>query len=519
MISAPRPLHASDGAPLPMNRVLKALRKQFTVEVGPVTVVRRRHLDTFDHLLTDAGLHLEHHLARRVDQLVLTGATMPITMTAPAGADLRWPAMADVLVPGPLRDAVARASGIRALTVQSDQRRRVRRVELRNSDDKVVARLEIDEPAAPSETTPAPSLRVLALRGYDNDARRVTEIVTRAGLSDQPVSTTTYAEVFPPATRRAPMRQDPAATLLAQSLQGFAAAMSANLQGLIDDVDTEFLHDLRVAVRRTRSTLKLGRTALPDDMRTRWEPAFKWVGDLTTPVRDLDVYQLDLPKMASWLTAAQPGDLESFAEHLNARRSTARRTLLRGLRGVHYRTLMADWDEALAELASAGHEPDVPTAGQLSDQALSRAHRRVAKGGGAIDNDSPHEALHDMRKRCKELRYALEVFAPVLDPTMRKQAVADLKGLQDVLGRFQDSEVQRLALRDFAAEMMADGTSPAAVLAMGELIAHLEAEQARARREFEEVFARFERPENADRMRALSGDTTLGKATPTEATA
>ena len=124
-----------------------------------------------------------------------------------------------------------------------------------------------------------------------------------------------------------------------------------------------------------------------------------------------------------------------------------------------------------------------------------------------------------MRKRCKELRYALEVFAPVLDTTMRKQAVADLKGLQDVLGRFQDSEVQRLALRDFAAEMMADGTSPAAVLAMGELIAHLEAEQGRARREFEEVFARFERPENADRMRALSGDTTLGKATPTEATA
>ena len=60
-----------------------------------------------------------------------------------------------------------------------------------------------------------------------------------------------------------------------------------------------------------------------------------------------------------------------------------------------------------------------------------------------------------MRKRCKELRYALEVFAPVIDKDSRKSAVADLKDLQDVLGRFQDSEVQRQSLREFAEEMRA----------------------------------------------------------------
>jgi len=41
-----------------------------------------------------------------------------------------------------------------------------------------------------------------------------------------------------------------------------------------------------------------------------------------------------------------------------------------------------------------------------------------------------------LRKRCKELRYALEVFAPVIDKDSRKTAIADLKDLQDVLGRF-----------------------------------------------------------------------------------
>ena len=54
--------------------------------------------------------------------------------------------------------------------------------------------------------------------------------------------------------------------------------------------------------------------------------------------------------------------------------------------------------------------------------------------------------------------------------------------------------MQRRALRGFAEEMMADGTTAGAVLAMGELIGHLDAEQDRARREFDGAFARFARP-------------------------
>ena len=99
-------------------------------------------------------------------------------------------------------------------------------------------------------------------------------------------------------------------------------------------MDTEFLHDLRVAVRRTRSTLKLGRPVLPPEMRSNWEPAFKWLGDLTTPVRDLDVYELELPEMSGWLVAAAPADLGPFAVHVRRHRSAERRRLLRGLRST-----------------------------------------------------------------------------------------------------------------------------------------------------------------------------------------
>jgi CHAD domain-containing protein len=180
---------------------------------------------------------------------------------------------------------------------------------------------------------------------------------------------------------------------------------------------------------------------------------------------------------------------------------------VRGLRSARFRRLMTDWEEELAQLVDTLEDADQEhlSAGRLADTSISRAYRRVARGGAAITGDSPAEDLHTLRKRCKELRYALEVCAPVLDKAPRKHVVDDLKDLQDVLGRFQDSEVQRQALRGFAEEMMADGTPAAAVLAMGELIGHLDVEQDRARHEFDGAFAHFARPSSQQIMHRLGG--------------
>ena len=290
-------------------------------------------------------------------------------------------------------------------------------------------------------------------------------------------------------------RAAPAALLLAKALSDLLATMRDNLPGLLDDLDTDFLHDFRVAVRRTRSTLKLGRAVLPEVMRDRWESAFRGLGDATTPLRDLDVYELGLPSMAGWLVSANPADLEPFAAHVRTRRVAVRRILVRELKSARFSRLLRDWEQELTRLAETADDvgrKQLP-AGKWADRNVSRVHRRVVRGGSAISADSTDVELHDLRKRCKELRYALEVCEPVLVGSSHKHLVADLKDLQDVLGRFQDCEVQRHALRGFAEEMMATGTSTGAVLAIGELIAHLGVEQDRARRDFDAAFARFPR--------------------------
>jgi CHAD domain-containing protein len=480
-------LTPTDGA-LDVPAVTAALAKRFRVESHARRAVRVRSLDTFDRRVAGAGLVLQLRSTAGRDELVLTGEERELSVPADG---IRLPALSAALPAGPLRDRLAPVLEMRALTDLGVERRHLRLVDLRNTDDKVVVRVAVDEPDR---------VRVTPLRGYDSEARTALRLLGRLGLLEAPAGVAAADEP----TDAAPGPEAPATAYVAHVLRGFLDAMTANLPGLLDDVDTEFLHDFRVAVRRTRSTLKLGRPALPDDLRETWEPEFKWLGDLTTPVRDLDVYELDLPTMAGWLVAADASDLGAFAVHLHRRRTAERRRLVRGLRSPRYQRLVAEWGARLDALSQ--EEPAGGTSALgLAHSAIHRSGRRVVKDGTAVHADSPAGDLHDLRKRCKELRYALEVFSPLLDKAARKALVTDLKMLQDVLGRFQDTEVQRAKLRGFAEEMMRDGTPTEAVLALGELIGHLDAAQDDARREFDDAFARLARPANRRRLADLAG--------------
>ncbi len=482
--------------PLDVDAVHELLSTTFDLVVGTPRVVRRTRLDTFDGRLARAGCRLQHVTETSDERLELAGPAE--TLVVGVGPDRpRWPVMAERLPAGPLRDEVSRLAGIRALVVRDEGRRLVRRAELRNGDRKIVARVVFDEPSD-GGSAEMPVLVLRPLRGYEKETERAWRLVTTLleSVPDDPAP-----DAADDVAGRHVDPASPAVDLLSDELLDFLTAIRDNVPGAVDDVDTEFLHDVRVAIRRTRSVLKLGRSVLPDGWRATWEPQFKWLGDLTTPVRDLDVYQLELPEMAGWLVAGTDADLELFAQHLDQRRTAARRVLLRGLRGARMRQLLDEWEDSVRATRAAGGR-GLPAVALAREQLL-RAHRRVVKGGAAIGPGSPAEDLHVLRKRSKELRYALEAFAPVLDEGDVAKAVGDLKGLQDVLGRFQDSEVQRNTLRVFAEEMVADGAGASTLLAMGELVAHLDREQQQARTEFDAAFARYVRPAGERRMRRL----------------
>ncbi len=84
--------------------------------------------------------------------------------------------------------------------------------------------------------------------------------------------------------------------------------LEADVPGTVRDTDTEFLHDLRVAVRRSRSAVRLCGDVLAAGVPEAFRGEFKWLGDVTAPSRGLDVYLLGYGDMAGRLLSATPAD-------------------------------------------------------------------------------------------------------------------------------------------------------------------------------------------------------------------
>jgi len=516
--------------------VLGALAQAFVLAEEPGAAGRGTHrrtwLDTFDWRLYKAGLTLQFEQARRGGQLLLSKADGTPQAEQPVTRWPRRPGLAEDLPDGPVRDRIMVLTSPRALLpiVRAVSTSSVTR--LLNADGKTVARLVTDRVTvtgppgntAADTTAELPSrLAVAEVRGYPGQARRAAVLLdgvpgvshasqglftaALTALGRHPADYTSGVDAEITATMPAPVA-------VARLLLRLLDTMELNVPGVLRDIDTEFLHDFRVAVRRTRSAIKLLGEVLPADLAEHYKTEFKWLGDVTTPIRDLDVHLLGFDAMTEQLVAASPADLEPLRAFLVRRRAREFRRLAAALRGPRFRAIVQDWRKALLEIRDVdGPRRRRPAAAALALSTTGRAFRRIVARGSAITPASPPESLHDLRKRAKELRYLLEFFAPLHDPVAYRKVVSDLKQLQDCLGEFQDSEVQRHEIHALADAMLAERAAPAAtLLAMGEIAAHLTLSQAEARTEFAARFTRFAGPAGRERVRVLLAGQMQGRS-------
>jgi CHAD domain-containing protein len=330
-----------------------------------------------------------------------------------------------------------------------------------------------------------------AVRGYDRDLERVQDVLgstlrlpeTIVPLVDDAIVATggrpagTSAKLDLALTPEQPAEQA-AAIVFARLLE----VIDENLPGTLDDIDSEFLHDLRVAVRRTRSLQRQFKTIYPAERLEHFRAEFKRLQQATSDLRDLDVYLLDFDGLRDSLPEAMRADLGPLRAVLERRRACALSATRRALRGRRTQDALADWAVFVAEAPDSGR-----TVEALASKRIAAVYKKMVQMGRAIDDDSPAADLHELRKVGKELRYLLEFFASVYPPDVVKPMVKTLKGLQDMLGRFQDREVQANALRELSPEV----ADPAALMAMGVLVDRFMQEEAAARAEFADRFESF----------------------------
>lgn len=387
--------------------------------------------------------------------------------------------------------------------------------DVRNADAKIVLRLvgHTCRPEKPPRDTPLCWLEVEELRGYQKHARdaagRAAELdlppapgfhldlmLDTVGLHPRSYSSRFQADLDPPMASREAF-QVIGRTLL--------RAMRQNEAGLRADLDTEFLHDFRVAIRRQRSAFGLFGAAVDATALEPFRQAFRQLGRLTGPLRDLDAELLDRDHRLTLLPADLHAGLAPRFARLAERRVQELDRLRRALAGPDYRGLVAHWEAFLAD-PPAGPLADLPLL-DLARRRLRQRHRRALNDGRAITPDSPDQDLHRLRIQCKKLRYLLEFTRTVFPPRDVAWLIRHLKKLQDNLGEFNDLSIQRAELADALADPAARGKARVAEAAsLGGLLTALAARHHAVRAEFATAFASFDTPKVRARFKALQQD-------------
>jgi len=495
-------------------QVFAALAGRYDVRIEPLPASRWTCLDTADWRLHDADMRLREARKGRAGTLLLSHG--PADSVSAPSPGRRWPQRIEGLPASPVRDRMAPAVGIRALLPLAEVDVRSLQLRVLDGEEKTRVRVEVDQLRLVGNRPAALPLRVIVLpvRGYERDGLRCRELLGEllpgtgaAGEVDATAAALTAAGHAPGQAGVSAVHLDPAAPAaesLAAVLYRWMEVIDLVRPGVLADVDTEYLHDLRTSVRATRSLLRLGGELMRDAHVTHFAAEFAWLSRLTAPLRDLDVALLELAGHgATDLTGLDDGsnDLEPLRRHLLARRRRALTAVRTGLESPRGRALGDQWRASLDAVRRKDYPG--PATGEAAAQHARQAYRRIVKAAAGVTDHTHPDELHQVRGRCKRMRYLLDGYAPVYAPAPHREVLASLKALQNCLGDIQDVFVQRDQLAEVATTLSRRGTSTPTVLAIGALRDRAMRRDVEARRTLARKLAKFAGPAVQAQVTAL----------------
>ncbi|CAO5149712.1 CHAD domain-containing protein [Frankia sp. AiPs1] len=354
------------------------------------------------------------------------------------------------------------------------------------------------------------------------------------GPPDLPVAAALSGPAAPSSPVAGPARRAQGELSAGQVVHAYLARNTAALLAADPAVRlgaSESVHDLRVAVRRLRSTVRTFRPLFERDRATRIERGLREIGEMLGRPRDAEVQLAGLRDALD----AQPGELvlgpvaARIQETLLGEMMRAREEALVFLRGERYLVFI---DELLAFVSDVGASAvggsavgvgvgggDVGGAGagagdwhgrsergagmtglagapacrvlpKLVRRADRRLTRRVRAARSAAPGPGRDVAYHRARKAAKRLRYASEVMVPLAGKAAQRLA-SRARRVQEQLGAHQDSVVALGRLRVLAVAAHRAGESS---FTYG-LLAEQERNRAAAlRRDFARRWAKASRP-------------------------
>lgn len=294
----------------------------------------------------------------------------------------------------------------------------------------------------------------------------------------------------------------PVGDALTQVLRRLFETIQQTEPGVRQATDIEYLHDYRVAIRRTRAVLRQFQFEITSPNLRYFRKEFKWLGRETGPMRDLDVFEVRLIDYVN----GKGLDGDEVQEGLNAlvveKKAVELQNVVCALESDRCRDLMETWEDFLASSAPTNSESALHA---LVSNKIWSLYNVILKQGRAILSDSLARAAayHRLRIECKRLRYMMELFSSLYSPKALAPLVQHLKNLQDTLGAHQDYIVHRNIIATTTIDEVSSMSSTISMTALVSFLAHLEQLAQKERKAIPGQFKKFTRRKASEQYRTL----------------
>ena len=251
-----------------------------------------------------------------------------------------------------------------------------------------------------------------------------------------------------------------------QANEGAPRALAGQAPQALVLPDPEFVHQMRVALRRLRTGLRLFRAQLPRRWAAHWSRHWKGLADVLGVARNWDVLSTE------WLPARLPErdqrpEAQALRDWLQRQRQDANLAVARALADPAHTLALLAFTRSVFALPPAQAEEALP---RWARAWLHEGHVRLRAQARDARRLGP-EGRHELRLALKQLRYAQEFLSSLLNAERVARSTAALADAQTLLGELNDLSTVQTLLAQVPA-----GLAPAVVAALqAGLTAELEA--------------------------------------------
>lgn len=228
----------------------------------------------------------------------------------------------------------------------------------------------------------------------------------------------------------------------------FFHALLAHEKGARRREDPEDLHQLRVATRRLRSSLRPFRKVFGRETLAPFAEDLRRLTSATGEVRDLDVFMEALDELPS----AQR--VPSFLAHLQERRNAAVTRMLSTFDDPFYAQFKERFGVFLANIHPWNHPIEREAAqrkvGVEASAIISARLKEVLAFRDNLKTDDD-TSLHRLRIACKRFRYVADFLSEAID-VKRNTLLRPFREMQTVLGEIHDASVRAAYIRQYLEE-------------------------------------------------------------------